>query len=286
MRNNVNAKNNVHIVDINGVIVNRSQSPSGTQSIERAIALLCELATFGTQGAKVSELASRLSIEYPTAHRMVRSLVAQRMVEKSKQHGHYTLGPLVYELGLSVPQRMNLRDKCEGSTTRLAEITGDTVFLNVRSGYDVLCIDRKEGAFPIKTLIFEIGNRRPLGIGAGGIALLMHVGDEELEHIINDNTPRLKALGYITPKNVLARVRRAREQGYVLTEDIVIRGVSAVSIPFGGHHGLPWAAISIASVPSRMPPSRQSELVRLLKNEITTLENVMTNNRAYLSIAA
>jgi DNA-binding IclR family transcriptional regulator len=266
--------------------VTPQKSTSGTQSIERAIALLCELATFGPDGAKVSELASRLCIEYPTVHRMVRSLVTKRMVEKSRQRGRYTLGPLVYELGLSVPRRMNLREKCEGCISRLAEITGDTVFLNVRSGYDVLCIDRKEGAFPIKTLIFEIGNRRPLGIGAGGIALLMHLGDDELEHIIHDNTERLKALGYITAKNVLARVRHAREQGHVFTEDIVIRGVSAVSIPFGGHHGLPCAAISIASIPSRMPPSRQSELVRLLKNEITTLENIMTNNGAYMSIAA
>jgi len=261
------------------------QRNSGTQSIERTISLLRELATFGSRGAKVSELAARLELEYPTVHRIVRCLVAQRMIEKSKERGRYSLGPLVYELGLSVPQRMNLREKCENSTTRLAEITGDTVFLNVRSGYDVLCIDRKEGAFPIKTLIFEIGNRRPLGIGAGGIALLMHINDDDLMQMISVNTQRLKAFGYITPKNVLARVRRAREQGYVFTEDIVIRGVSAVSIPFGGHHGLPWAAISIASVPSRMPPSRQMELVKLLKNEIATLENSM-DNRGFLSIAA
>ncbi len=261
------------------------QHNSGTQSIERTISLLRELATFGSRGAKVSELAARVELEYPTAHRIVRCLVAQRMIEKSKDRGRYSLGPLVYELGLSVPQRMNLREKCENSTTRLAEITGDTVFLNVRSGYDVLCIDRKEGTFPIKTLIFEIGNRRPLGIGAGGIALLMHIDDDDLMQMINFNTQRLKAFGYITPKNVLARVRRAREQGYVFTEDIVIRGVSAVSIPFGGHHGLPWAAISIASVPSRMPPSRQMELVKLLKNEIATLESSM-DNRGFLSIAA
>ena len=84
---------------------------------------------------------------------------------------------------------------------------------------------------------------------------------------------------------MLVQVRRAREQGYVFTEDIVIRGVSAISIPFGGHHGLPWAAISIASVPSRMPPSRQMELVKLLKNEIATLESSM-DNRGFLSIAA
>ena len=79
-------------------------------------------------------------------------------------------------------------------TTRIAERTGDTVFLNVRSGPDVLCIDRKEGTFPIKTLIIEVGNRRPLGVGAGGIALLMPLPDEELERVVSANEARLKGV--------------------------------------------------------------------------------------------
>lgn len=262
------------------------RNPSGTQSIERTIALLRELAMYGPRGAKASELTSRLDMEYPTVHRMIRCLVAQRMIEKTADRQRYSLGPLVYELGLSVPSRMNLREQCEGITSRIAELTGDTVFLNVRSGLDVLCIDRKEGTFPIKTLIFEIGNRRPLGIGAGGIALLMNLPDDELENVISANSDRLRAFGFITSKNVLARVRRAREQGYVFTEDIVIRGVSAISLPFGGQHGIPAAAISVASVPSRMPSSRHPELVIFLKNEIKTLEKNMSIGQKNLSIAA
>lgn len=263
-----------------------SRIASGTQSIERTIALLRELATYGPCGAKVSELASRLHMEYPTTHRMIRCLVAQRMVEKVNEQHHYSLGQLVYELGLSVPPRLNLREHCEEITIRIAEHTGDTVFLNVRSGLDVLCIDRKEGTYPIKTLIFEIGNRRPLGIGAGGIALLMNLPDEELTQTVNAAADRLRAFGFITPKNVLAIVRRSRELGYVFIENIVIRGVSAISLPFGGHHGIPPAAISIAAVPSRMPLSRHAELVSLLKVEIKTLERNMSIGRGVMPIAA
>src|SRR5690606_23855902 len=89
---------------------------SGTQSIERTIALLRELATYGPRGAKVAELAARLDMQYPTVHRMIRCLVGQRMVEKIDSGHRYSLGPLVYELGLSVPQHMNLRELCEPVT--------------------------------------------------------------------------------------------------------------------------------------------------------------------------
>jgi len=264
----------------------RTREGSDTQSVDRTIAILKELATHGPRGARVADLAAGLGLEYPTVHRIIRCLVGQRMVEKGPDSLRYSLGPLVYELGLSVPPRMNLRELCDPVTSRIAESTSDTVFLNVRSGLDVLCIDRKEGAFPIKTLIFEVGNRRPLGVGAGGIALLMALPDEELEEVVAANAARLHAYGSIKPKSVIALVRRSRELGYVFTEDIVVRGVSAVSLPFGGGNGVPAAAISVAGVPSRMAQSRHRELVALLKAEIRTLEGILRSTRQAIMRAA
>lgn len=252
---------------------------SGTQSVERTVAILKELATYGSKGVRVSVLAASLGLEYPTAHRIIRCLVGQGMVEKDHANLRYSLGPLVYELGLSVPPKLHLRELCDPVTTRIAERTGDTVFLNVRSGPDVLCIDRKEGTFPIKTLIIEVGNRRPLGVGAGGIALLMPLPDEELERVISANEARLKAYGSLKPKSIISLVRRSQDQGYVITEDIIVRGVSAISLPLGGSDGVPAAAITVACVPSRMPQSRHRELAELLRSEITALENSMRSSR-------
>lgn len=257
--------------------VRKTKVKAGTQSIDRTIALLTELALHGANGARVSDLACALRLEYPTVHRMIRCLVAHRVVERNEATPRYSLGPLVYELGLSVPAKMNLREICDPVTTKIAESTGDTVFLNVRSGLDVLCIDRKEGTYPIKTLIFEVGNRRPLGVGAGGIALLMPLPNDELESVVRANSTRLQAYGSVKPKNVLALVRQSRERGYVVTEDIVVRGVSAISLPFGGGNRVPHAAISVACVPSRMPRTRHQELVELLKSEIATMEEMFSS---------
>lgn len=248
---------------------------AGTQSIERTIAILKELATFGKSGGRIADIAQRVGLEYPTAHRIVKCLAAQHMVDRDPHTLRYSLGKLVYELGLSAPPRINLREICDPVTTRIADETGDTVFLNVRSGLDIVCIDRKEGTFPIKTLIFEIGNRRPLGIGAGGLALLMNLADGEIEDLLRRNAARMNAYGAINPRSLMATIRRYREAGYVATEDIVVKGVSAVSLPFGGHDGMPAAAISIAAVPSRMPVSRHRELVKLLQAGIQDLERLL-----------
>src|SRR3989304_4526478 len=83
------------------------------------------------------------------------------------------MGQRAFELGLAAAPRFNLPDMFRPSLHRIAEKTGDTVFLTARSGNDSVCIDRKEGSFPIKTFTLEVGARRPLGAGAGGPAALM-----------------------------------------------------------------------------------------------------------------
>lgn len=248
---------------------------SGTQSIERTVTLLREIATTGKSGARLVDLVARTRLEYPTAHRILRCLVEQQLVEKDPGTRRYSLGQLTYELGLAATPRANLREICEPMMRRVAEKTGDTVFLNIRSGLDAVCIDRREGTFPIKTLVYEVGARRPLGVGAGGAALLMMLPMGEIEDIVAANAPRLAAYGKLTPQSLLATLRRAREQGYMVTGNIVLKGVSAVALPFGGHHGVPWAAVSVATVSSRLPPARQRELAALLCSEIETIEKFM-----------
>lgn len=251
---------------------------SGTQSIERAVRILRELAMFGPAGTGVSKLVPRTKLEYATVYRILQCLAKEGLVHRDHRSRRYTLGKLICELGLSAPPLMNLRDLCEPITSRVAERTGDTVFLNVRSGLDALCIDRREGTFPIKTLIFEIGHRRPLGVGAGGLALLMAMPPQEAEKIIRINAPRLYHAGNLTTQKLLEMVRRARDLGYAVVEDVVVKGVTVVSLPFGPPNAAATAAISVASVVSRMPVSRQKEVVGLLQSEVRELERLLTNS--------
>lgn len=248
---------------------------SGTQSIDRTVLLLREIATMGIHGARVIDLAMRTRLEYPTAHRMLRCLVANKLVEKDSETRRYSLGPLVFELGLAATPRINLREVCEPMMQNLAEQTGDTVFLNIRSGLDAVCIDRREGSFPVKTLVYEVGSRRPLGVGAGGAALLMMLPWEEIEEIVAANAPRLVSYGKLSAQNLIGTLKRAREVGYLITGSVVIKGVSAIALPFAGHSGLPWAAISVATVSSRLPTSRQREFASLMRSEVQKIERFL-----------
>src|SRR5512139_992341 len=165
---------------------------SGTQSIERALWLLREIAAHNRSGSRLLDLATRTGLQRPTVHRMLKCLATESMVQQDPDSHRYFLGPMVFELGLTATPRFNLREICHPALTRIAEATGDTVFLTQRSGLDSVCIDRHEGTFPIKTFTLEVGMRRPLGVGTGSLSILAALPEEEFRSIIASNEPRLQ----------------------------------------------------------------------------------------------
>jgi DNA-binding IclR family transcriptional regulator len=187
----------------------------------------------------------------------------------------YFLGPLVFELGLAAAPQFNLVDICRPSLQRIAERTGDTVFLTVRSGYDSVCIDRKEGSFPIKTLTLDVGTRRPLGAGAGGVALLMLLPDEAIDEIVSANAVRFATYNQLTVPLVLEMLKTSRELGYALNDVHMTPGASSIGIPMVNRWGHPFAAISVGAIQSRMTATRRAEIADIVRAEVRLLEGAM-----------
>jgi DNA-binding IclR family transcriptional regulator len=244
---------------------------SGTQSIERALSLLREIAAHNRTGSRLLDLANRTGLQRPTVHRMLKCLAAEDMVQQDPDTHRYFLGPMVFELGLTAGPRFNLREICHPALTRIAEATGDTVFLTQRSGLDAVCLDRLEGTFPIKTFTLEIGMRRPLGVGIGSLAILAALPDEDIRNIIASNTPRLPEYG-LTPNSLLAQAKKAQKLGYAVREAPSLAGVRSIGQALHNRSGIPFAALSLSAISSRMTEKRVGELAVLLKNETRLIE--------------
>ena len=244
---------------------------SGTQSIERSLSLLREIAAHNRGGSRLLDLASRTGLQRPTVHRMLKCLAAENMVQQDSDSHRYFLGSMVFELGLTAALRFNLREICHPALARVAEATGDTVFLTQRSGLDAVCLDRHEGAFPIKTFTLEIGMRRPLGVGIGTLAILAELQEEEIRHIIASNAPRLSEHG-LTPNSLLSQIKKAQKLGYAVRETPTLAGVRSIGQALHNRSGVPFAALSVSAISSRMTEKRVAELAILLKNEARLIE--------------
>ena len=240
---------------------------SGTQSIERAVALLRAVAQLNQKGATVSNVAALVKLDRTTTHRMLKSLAAQRMLSHAGEPKRYFLGALTYQLGLAAGEKLDLRKLCAPALARIAAETGDTVFLMVREVQESVCADRKSGDYPVKTFVVEIGTRRPLGIGAGSLAILAALPPDEAEASISLNAERIKSYKGMNAEVMRDLVAKSRIEQQSSMEVIDVEGVHAVGVPILEPGGKVIAAFSIAAITPRMTLQRRSALFEVLRKE-------------------
>ncbi len=239
---------------------------AGAQSIRRAVTILRILAAGQEQGVRLTDIVSESELNRSTTHRILRVLAEEGAVEQDPDTQRYMIGQEVSLLGLARVARFPIKAIAEPYLRHLCEQVGDTVYLTIRSGFDSICVDRKTGTYPVKVLSIEVGARRPLGVGVGGLALLACAGENEAVDIIKANEQRL-ARHKLGANKLAERVRAARAKGYAYTELGVVPGTRALAVPVLGEGGEAVAAISVAAIAGRMPAARVSSLVGLMREQ-------------------
>ncbi len=243
------------------------------QSLDRAIELLRLISSEHRSGARLSDLVAASGLAQPTAHRLLKQMIEGGLVMQDAQR-RYRLGHFAYELGLVASTHFNLRDQCAPCLARISAETGDTAFLMVRSGADSFCLDRQSGSFPIQVLTVEVGKRRPLGIGGGGLALLSFMPQQELPEVLDRIEPHLAEYGGLTRQILLDLMASARTQGYARITNYAVEGVTSIGVPIRDRGGMVMGAISVSAMTARMLP-REDYVVQTLQREIAVLQKTL-----------
>ena len=253
----------------------RTQNVSGTQSIDRAILLLKNVAAHNSAGLTLAQAARESGLKVPTVHRILASLCEHGLTVQKGTGKEYFLGQLAYELGLAANCNFNLRELSGPVLGRLSRTTADTVFLTTRSGADSVVIERKEGSYPIKVLTQMVGERRPLGSTVAGIALLAALPDGETEDLISKNRDRLNRYGLLSENLLRKMVERARKLGYALNDGDLIPEVAGIGVAIPTRLGTPYAALSVVALRQRLAGARRGEVAALLRAEAGRLSETL-----------
>ena len=159
-------------------------------------------------------------------------------------------------LGAAALRRFDPRPLARPSMMRLAGNFEDSVVLSIRSGVESLCIDVEEGTYPIRANYLTVGSRRPLGVGAGSLALLAWLPDDEREAALETLSRQLERYPRITPALLRERVDQARERGYAVLLDVVVERMGGIGAAILDADGRPVAALSIAALNERITGPR------------------------------
>lgn len=238
----------------------RADSPAGTQSLGRSIRLMRVLATRGEIGWRLSDLAAACGLDKGTAHRILASLVQERLVRQRPGDRRYLPGPLLFELSLSLPGQHEFQVAAEAQLRAWSKRINGTALLLLRSGVDYVCSVRTGPVLP--GLMVDQGTRRPLFTSVGGVAILQSLPADEAQEVLRNNIAQEVAKRGDARLGVLQNMReRSARHGFGINLGDVVVGVHAFAVPLRGPDGMAFAALCLMGTAERFSES-QIEQVR------------------------
>ncbi|HEY4252027.1 MAG TPA: IclR family transcriptional regulator [Roseomonas sp.] len=246
------------------------------QTFGRAAAVLDALADAREGGLRFTDLVGATGFSKATVHRLMAGLSAHGLVEADPGSGRYFLGFRLAAWGAAARDRHGLAERAAPALRRLAEQTGDTVYLSLRIGVLSLCVARHEGSFPIRALPLKPGDRNALGVGSGSLAMLAFLEPEAaIERVLAD------------PENIAARERRGideahvrrhvaatRRKGHTFVDDLT-PGMIGMGLPVPGRGGQPVAAVSIATISARLRQPRRKAVLEHLAQAVREIRGIL-----------
>ncbi|WP_172328862.1 IclR family transcriptional regulator [Mangrovicoccus sp. HB161399] len=217
---------------------------TGTQSIRRSFAIVRHLAGASQEGEKLVDIANAMELPHPTAHRILKALEDEGIVERAEGTQRYRLAAETAWLGVAPFNRCPITRYASPHLDELVAQTGSSVLLSVPSHIDSVYADRRIGNLPSLLSQAEIGSRRPLGAGTGGRVMLAHMSPERLDSVLEQNAARY-AQYRAGPETVRRDVAEARAQGFLVGNSPLSREGRVVAVAVRDVTGRAIGAISL-----------------------------------------
>lgn len=227
--------------------------------------MLRVLAENSPNGLNLKELTEVSGLERSTAHRLIACLVEECFASRDPKTRRYSVGMDAMQVGLSALGSQSISETLRPLVMRLTRLSGDTVFLVVQHGDHALCILREHGDFPVRIFTIEQGEKRLMGIGAGGLALLSAQPDTVIEAIYARHTDEYTRAG-CSLATLMRKVDETRRAGFSEIESTITPGVAGVGYAFPLSK-ITRVAISFGAISARLDEARRKEMGALLIQE-------------------
>jgi len=249
---------------------------SGSQSVDRALGLLSLIGREPAEGMPLGEIVSGSGLNKPTTRRLLLALMRAGLVEQEPLTRRYCLGEEAFVLGVLAARRHGLLEIAMDGLRRLSAETQDTSFLTVRRENYAICLHREEGTYPVRTHALQAGDQHPLGVGAGSLAMLAALPDDDVDRVIAANEVALLARypGF-APEALRTDIAATRERGFSLNPGRLVASSWGIGRAFRYPDGRVAGALSIAAIDSRMTTARQAEVAVPLAREAERLEALL-----------
>lgn len=200
----------------------------------------------------LGEIAEQCDMTKSNVHRLLKTLSACNYVRQVPEARTYEATLRLWEFGIQVFDRFDLRGVAEPFLRKLSEETQESVHLSILDGTEVLYIDKIDGSHAVRAYI-RVGDRAPAYCTSTGRAMLAYEHPSVVAAAAED-MERHTEKTVDTPAKLMVALEAVRKTGYAVTLGEWRPGVVGVAAPVRTEFGAVVAGVGVAGPPDRMPP--------------------------------
>lgn len=218
-------------------------------AVEEALGLLLVVAK--TPGLGVTELALRSGVTKARAFRMLYTLEKGGLLFRDGHTPTYSLGYNALYLGVAAEGQISLARLAKNYLREVGIACNENVQLRIRDGIESVCIARWESTHHVRVQT-ELGNRRPLYVGASGKILLAFAPGDIQDHVLNTERKPYTSATLVSRSSLKQSISKILRAGYAVSHGEMSVEAVAVAAPVFNANADVIAAISIAGPASRV----------------------------------
>lgn len=227
----------------------------GTGALEKAIDVL-EAIGSAPNGLTQVELANSVALPRTTLYRIIASLVDRGMIRRDPLRKVYRLGFRYLELVRNAYLMPDLVAAASFELRALRDLTGETAYLAVLDGNQVMSLERCDGAHTTRSAA-ALGRSKPVYCTGQGKAILAAMDETTREAIIKGLTlTPLTELTITDRRRLNTELQITRARGYAIDDEEIMMGVRCVAAAIRDNLGKVRGALSVAGPAYRLTVER------------------------------
>lgn len=212
----------------------------------------------------VTEISTHLGLNKSNVCDILTTFQALGYVEQRQNTGKYRLGSRILELSHALAASLGFRRTVYPHMKQLAEKVGETVYLGIPNGFDVVYLD---AAYPGHEYMTRsmLGDRAPMYCTGLGKAILSRLDTRNWDHLLSEPLVAYTASTIVDPEELREELRRTRQRGYAVDNMEHEHGIRCVGVPIVNAIGEPVAGMSISCPSLRLDDDKVVAYAKLLQ---------------------
>ncbi|MDO5416833.1 MAG: IclR family transcriptional regulator [Lachnospiraceae bacterium] len=220
----------------------------------------------------ITELAEKSGLLKSSIYNMLSTYEACGLVKRNPFTNKYYLGVRVLELSNQFYRNNDLRQVVKPHMEQIANETGETVFLGVLNGTEVIYLD---AAFPDSSTGGRnmTGLKAPLYCTGIGKAMLAFESEEKVDEVIRNGMEPFTENTIVDGEQLRKELALIRERGYATDNMEHEYGIKCVAMPIRNADGKVVASCSVTGPSLRFKCDKMVTLAAILKKHAELLKD-------------